>query len=318
MPDAQQPTLGTLADVKAGGKAALARALADVEARPYAQDWAALLDEAFANPRGHTLGLTGPPGVGKSTLTAALIRAWRQRGQTVGVIAVDPSSARTGGALLGDRIRLNTDPEDDGVFVRSMAAGDRLGGLASATAPAMVLMRALYDIVVVETVGVGQSETGVEAVADTAAFCIQPAAGDALQFMKAGIMEVPDLFVVLKADLGPVAERARADVMGAVGLTPLAPDAWLPPVMIASAAQGRGLDTLLAAVARHRDWLHETGALDHRRRQQMRGWLEEDVRVRFGQAGIALVHDDIAAIDARPFAALSGLIGSLDVRRTDR
>ena len=144
---------------------------------------------ALAAPQGLALGLTGPPGVGKSTLINALLARLRARGESVAVIAVDPSSRRSGGALLGDRTRIETDPEDAGVFVRSMAARRRLGGLADITYPAMVLMRALFDLVIVETVGVGQSETEIADCADLVVFCAQPGSGDALQFMKAGVME---------------------------------------------------------------------------------------------------------------------------------
>ena len=165
------------------------------------------------------------PGVGKSSLCAALVAAWRKAGKTVGVIAVDPSSKSSGGALLGDRVRIVHDSTDEGSFVRSMAARDRLGGLADQTLAAMVVMRALFDRVLIETVGVGQSETDVAGVADTVVFCVQPGSGDSLQFMKAGIVEIPHLIVVTKADLGAAAERARADVAGALSLA-TAGDEW--------------------------------------------------------------------------------------------
>src|SRR5262249_53505482 len=161
-------------------------------------------------------GLTGPPGVGKSTLIGALIRAYRQRGKTLGVIAVDPSSRRSGGALLGDRTRLQTAPEDDGVFVRSMAPRAQVGGLRASTYAGMSLMRAVFDVVVVEMVGVGQSETDIGMAADTVVFCVQPGSGDSLQFMKAGIVEIPDIVVVTKGDMGKAATRAKTDVKGAI------------------------------------------------------------------------------------------------------
>jgi LAO/AO transport system kinase len=186
-----EPVTNGLDQIRDGGKRALAGALTRIEAEPDAALTVALLDAAYAAARAHTIGLTGPPGVGKSTLTAALIEHWRRAGRTVGVIAVDPSSKLSGGALLGDRTRLRTDPGDQGVFVRSMAARDRLGGLADLTVAALVLMRALFDIVLVETVGVGQSETDVSSAVDTVVLCIQPGSGDALQFMKAGIVEIP-------------------------------------------------------------------------------------------------------------------------------
>jgi LAO/AO transport system kinase len=269
-----------------GGKPAMAAALAAIERDAGDPAVVALLDRAWAAPRAHVIGLTGPPGVGKSTLTGALIRAWRSEGRTVGIIAVDPSSKRTGGALLGDRTRLATDPEDQGVFVRSMAARDRLGGLASLTFAAMVLMRAVYDVVLVETVGVGQSETDVVTVADTVVFCIQPGSGDSLQFMKAGIMEVPHVIVVTKADMGQAAVRARADVKGALSLGGTG-DGWDVPVLLASASSGAGLGTLREALAARWSWLEQAGRLAAARRAQDGHWLEETLRDRFGREGLA-------------------------------
>ena len=153
-------------------------------------------------PPAHVIGLTGPPGAGKSSLLSALVAAWRGDGRTVAVLAVDPSSKRSGGSLLGDRARIEHDPKDDGVLIRSTAAGGRLGGLAPPTREAAEALAPAFDIVVIETVGVGQSETDVEQVCDTTAVVVQPASGDTLQFLKAGIMEVPDVLVVTKADLG--------------------------------------------------------------------------------------------------------------------
>ncbi len=215
-----RPLSGPLDELRHGGKAALARALARAEAAPSDEATLALLDAAWAAPRAAVIGLTGPPGVGKSTLVSAFVRAWRERGRTVGVIAVDPSSKRTRGALLGDRTRIDVDPDDQGVFVRSLAARDRLGGLADLAAAAMVLMRAVYDVVLVETVGVGQSETEIAELADTVLFAVQPGSGDSLQFMKAGIVEIPDVALVTKADLGGIAERAKRDLEGALGIVP--------------------------------------------------------------------------------------------------
>ena len=164
----------------------------------------------------HLVGVTGPPGAGKSSLLSELVRAWRARDRSVAVLAVDPSSRRSGGALLGDRARIASDPGDRSVFVRSTAAGERLGGLAPATRAAAQALAAAFDLVVIETVGVGQSETEVADVADTVAVVVQPGSGDVLQFLKAGIMEIPDLLVVTKADIGTVADRARRDLHAAL------------------------------------------------------------------------------------------------------
>src|SRR6266513_1111569 len=163
----------------------------------------------------HIVGVTGPPGAGKSLLLSALVAAWRGAGRTVAVLAVDPSSKRSGGSLLGDRARIDHDPSDDGVLIRSTAAGTRLGGLAPPTREAVEALAPAFDVVVVETVGVGQSETDVEQVCDTVAVVVQPASGDTLQFLKAGIMEVPDVLVVTKADLGDAPRRDRRADRGA-------------------------------------------------------------------------------------------------------
>ena len=197
----------------------------------------------------HVVGITGPPGAGKSTLLSALLQGWRARGRTVALLAVDPSSKRSGGALLGDRARIDVDPADRGVFIRSMAAGERLGGLAPATRAAAHALAAAFDVVVIETVGVGQSETEVAEVADTVAVVVQPGSGDTLQFIKSGIMEIPDVLVVTKADLGQVATRARRDLhaalrsLGARGTAVVAVSS-LPPA--------QGIDRLLDALADHR------------------------------------------------------------------
>jgi LAO/AO transport system kinase len=205
----------------------------------------AIGDEAPA----HVVGITGPPGVGKSSLLSRLVAAWRARGRSVAVLAVDPTSRRSGGALLGDRARIDVDPSDPDVFIRSTAAGDRLGGLAPATRAASSALAAAFDVVVIETVGVGQSETDVAETADTVAVVVQPASGDVLQFLKAGIMEIPDVLVVTKADLGRVATRAVTDLraslkaLGAADTAVIATSTISPP---------SGIDELVDALDAHR------------------------------------------------------------------
>jgi LAO/AO transport system kinase len=278
----------TLEALRSGGKRAMAQALALIETAAGTQALAALLDAACADPKAQVVGLTGPPGVGKSTLTNALVRGWRARGETVGVIAVDPSSRRTGGALLGDRARISTDPEDRGVFVRSMAARDRLGGLSDKTVAAVALMRAVYDRVLVESVGIGQSEADISFAADSVVLCIQPGSGDSLQFMKAGVMELPDVVVVTKADMGDHARRAKADVEGALTLFDRDADAWTAPVVLVSAVSGSGLDDLDAALSAHARWLDANGRRAARRAAQQQAWVDEALRTRFGTEGLAL------------------------------
>ena len=211
---------------------------------------------------GHVVGITGPPGAGKSTLLGALARVWRERGRTVGVLAVDPSSKRSGGALLGDRARIDADPADRGLFIRSMAAGERLGGLAPATRAAAQALAAAFDVVVIETVGVGQSETEVAEAADTVAVVVQPGSGDVLQFLKAGIMEVPDVLVVTKADLGPVAERAVRDLRAA--LRALGDGA--PVVAVSGVHPVAGIGALADALDAHRAGLDLAAARTRARR----------------------------------------------------
>lgn len=235
-----------LEDLKSGGKRAIARALSRLDRPTLTVDDAAMLDSAYAQPQGIVIGLTGPPGVGKSTLTQALIESIRAVGQSVAVIAVDPSSQSTGGALLGDRTRLSLDPEDKKLFVRSLAARDRLGGLSDHAIAAAMLLRALFDVVLVETVGIGQSDADVALIADRSLLCIQPGSGDALQFMKAGIMEWPDVIAVTKADTGALARRALADVEGALGLAVHTGDG--PSVCLVSARTGDGVDSLVEAL----------------------------------------------------------------------
>jgi LAO/AO transport system kinase len=201
---------------------------------------------------GHVVGVTGPPGVGKSTLLARLVSAWRADGRSVAVLAVDPTSKRSGGALLADRARIDVDPGDRAVFIRSTAAGNRLGGLAPATRAAAAALSAAFDVVVIETVGVGQSETEVADVADTVAVVVQPASGDVLQFLKAGIMEVPDVLVVTKADLGRVASRSVADLRAALGALDAADTAV---VAVSAIPPTTGIDELVAALDEHRQAL---------------------------------------------------------------
>lgn len=297
----------------AEGKAALARALGEIEAAPEHPATLALLDEAWAAPRAgrcHVVGITGPPGVGKSTLVGALIGHWRAAKKTVGVIAVDPSSRRSGGALLGDRTRLRTDPADHGIFIRSMAARERLGGLAALTYPASILMRALFDVLVIETVGVGQSETEIAGVADTVLLCLQPASGDSLQYMKAGIVEIPDIVAVTKGDLGEPARRTAADAAGALSLEA---GGWTAPVLVVSALKVDGLDALVQAMERHRALLAETARLAEKREEQALAWLAATLRERFGTAAASRAGDAVTqGSPFRRFGELATLLNRND------
>ena len=241
--------------LREGDRGAAAFALNVIENRADRDATRALLGEVSPaalerEPPAHVIGITGPPGAGKSSLLSVLVSEWRNRQRTVAVLAVDPSSKRSGGSLLGDRARIDHDPRDDGVLIRSTAAGGRLGGLAAATREAAEALAPAFDVVVIETVGVGQSETDVEDVCDTVAVVVQPASGDVLQFLKAGIMEVPDLLVVTKADLGDAAKRSQRDLtqaLAAVG------SSKVPVLAVSSVPPPSGIGELADALDAHRD-----------------------------------------------------------------
>ena len=265
--------------------------------------------------RAHVVGVTGPPGAGKSTLLGELVRAWRGAGRSVAVLAVDPSSKRSGGALLGDRARIGFDPDDAGVFIRSTAAAGRLGGLAPATRAAAHALAAAFDTVVVETVGVGQSETEVAELADTVVVIVQPGSGDVLQFLKAGIMEIPDVLVVTKADLGDVALRARRDLNAA--LRSLG-SGDVAVVAVCSVAPVSGIDELVAELDAHRERLDVAA----RRLAARRASALADFAAEHGERGLRALGGRRAALrglaDADPGADVPALVDALESRAEAR
>lgn len=312
---APPPGVPDLEAVHHGGKALLARTLAELESEAGRARLRPLLDEAWRRPRGHVVGLTGPPGVGKSSLLSRLIRRYREGASTVAVLAVDPSSRRTRDAVLGDRTRLDLDPDDAGCFVRSLAAGDRLGGLADAAVALMVVLRALFDLVIVETVGVGQSETEIGELADTVVLVIQPASGDSLQFIKAGIVEIPDIVVIGKADLGEPAARAQGEVEAALRHATSSSDTWRPPVLRLSAQTGEGVEQLAAAIERHAASLRDTGRREAQRLAQSRQWLRTALLEAHGRRGLERLANELEAAaadrDGSPFLWQERLLAML-------
>ncbi|HEX2418619.1 MAG TPA: methylmalonyl Co-A mutase-associated GTPase MeaB [Micromonosporaceae bacterium] len=267
------------------------------------------------------VGLTGAPGVGKSTSTSALVRAYRAGGLRIGVLAVDPSSPFTGGAILGDRVRMQEHATDSGVFIRSMSSRGHLGGLAAATPQAVrVLEAAGCDVVIVETVGVGQAEVEVASLADTTLVLLAPGMGDAIQAVKAGILEIADVFVVNKADRDGADQTVR-DIRGMIALGDRGPGDWRPPIVKTVAAREEGVSEVIAAIDKHRDWLTRHGELERRRRIRAAAEIEAvtlaSIRERIGNHHDGALLESLAgkvvagALD--PYTASDELMRGLDI-----
>ncbi len=283
------------AQVAAGSRPALATALNLLDdKRPPARQAAyrvlGFLSRLGTARRSQLIGITGPPGAGKSSLTSALIGVWRQRGQRVGVLAVDPSSPISGGALLGDRLRMKTGIDDDGVFIRSLACRGEHGGLSAEVWPMCLAMLASFDITVIETVGVGQSEIDIAQMSDTTCFVAQPGSGDSIQYLKAGIMEIPHVLVVNKEDMGAAARKTVADLKAAASREH-GDDEWTAPILSVSATQGTGITQLVDVLDAHHAWLAERKLVEARRHQFQIEWAVKRLQQEFGSTGIALLRD---------------------------
>ena len=269
--------------------------------------------------KAQVVGLTGAPGVGKSTTTNELVRSLRKAGHRVGVLAVDPSSPFTGGAILGDRIRMQEHTTDAGVYIRSMSSRGHLGGLAAATPQAVrVLEGAGCDVIVVETVGVGQAEVEIASLADTTLVLLAPGMGDAIQAVKAGILEIADVFVMNKADR-PGADATYRDIQGMLALGERGPGEWRPQVVRAVAVKSEGIDDVVAAIEKHRSWLASTGELQ--KRHERRAAVEVEaialgtLRARMGSVpegtSLSALAAQVAAGELDPYAAAEELIKGL-------
>jgi LAO/AO transport system kinase len=301
-----------------GDPRAVARLVTYVENDTNAREVAAALAPYTGKAR--LIGITGSPGVGKSTTTNELVRALRATGKRVGVLAVDPSSPFTGGAILGDRVRMQDHATDPGVYIRSMSSRGHLGGLASATPQAArVLEGAGCDVVLVETVGVGQAEVEVASLADTTLVLLAPGMGDAIQAVKAGILEIADIFVVNKADRDG-ADSTYRDIQGMLSLGDRAAGQWRPMVLRAVAARNEGIDEIVAAVDKHQAWLTDSGELYRRRRERACAEVEAialgTLRARIGtlRDGTALpeLAERVAAGEIDAYAAADQLLARLE------
>jgi LAO/AO transport system kinase len=276
-PEAGQPEAGqqstrvgaVLDQALTGDPRALARLLSLVEDES-PQVRLVIKDLLPSTGRARIIGLTGAPGVGKSTVTSALVGAFRAVGGRVAVLAVDPTSPFTGGALLGDRIRMQDHAVDDGVFIRSVASRGHLGGLAASTPQAIrVLDAAGFGLIIIETVGVGQAEVAIASLADSVVVLLAPGMGDAIQAAKAGILEVADLFVVNKADR-PDAQQVVRDLRNMIALADRREDDWKPPIVTTVAVKDEGIQELVSRLNQHWSWLNDTGELKRRRQARAR------------------------------------------------
>ncbi|MET8506378.1 methylmalonyl Co-A mutase-associated GTPase MeaB [Streptomyces sp. NPDC014779] len=302
-----------------GRPRAVARLISLVEgASPQLREVMAALAPLTGNA--YVVGLTGSPGVGKSTSTSALVAAYRRAGKRVGVLAVDPSSPFSGGALLGDRVRMSEHASDPGVYIRSMATRGHLGGLAWAAPQAIrVLDAAGCEVILVETVGVGQSEVEIASQADTSVVLLAPGMGDGIQAAKAGILEIGDVYVVNKADRDGADATAR-ELNHMLGLGEArAPGDWRPPIVKTVAARGEGVDEVVEALEKHRAWMEEHGVLAERRRARAAREVEtiavtalrERIGDLRGDRRLDALAERITAGELDPYAASDELIASL-------
>ena len=308
---------GLVEKARTGDARAVARLISLVE------DASPLLREVMAGLAPYTgnaqiVGITGSPGVGKSTSTSALVTALRASGKRVGVLAVDPSSPFSGGALLGDRIRMQEHATDPDVYIRSMASRGHLGGLSWSTPQALrVLDAAGCDVVLVETVGVGQSEVEIAGLADTTLVLLAPGMGDGIQAAKAGILEIGDVYVVNKADRDG-AEQVRRDLRNMIALAERSEDAWRPPIALTVAQTGQGVDEVVEAIDAHRAWMESSGELERRRMRRARDEIEAiavtALRARWGDVHARTELDDlaeqVAAGKSDPYRAADSLLDS--------
>lgn len=259
------------------------------------------LDKFFNSPKAHVVGITGPPGVGKSSMINKLLGILRNKNLSVGVLAVDPSSKESGGALLGDRARFEINPNDHNIFVRSLATKNFLGGISEMTFPCMNVLRSFFDIIIIETVGVGQSEISIQDIVDTVIFCVQPGSGDSLQFIKSGIIEIPDIICVTKSDLSKLANNTLSDIESVKKFF-IRTDQEIS-ILSVSSNDSVGFENLYKSIDERWLYMKSKNKLYEQRRIQAEKWLKNSLINRFGLEGFKKI-SEIIEYGNNPFSSL--------------
>ena len=284
--------------------------LEEIEINFGSQEVIEQLDKFFNSPKAHVVGITGPPGVGKSSMINKLLGILRNKKLSVGILAVDPSSKESGGALLGDRARFEINPNDHNIFVRSLATKNFLGGISEMTFPYMNVLRSFFDIIIIETVGVGQSEISIQDIVDTVIFCVQPGSGDSLQFIKSGIIEIPDIICVTKSDLSNLAHNTLSDIESVKKFF-ITTDQDIS-ILSVSSNDSVGFENLYQSI--HERWLYlkTKNKLQEQRRIQGQKWLKNSLINRFGLEGFKKI-SEIIDTGNNPFSSLKKISGRIKI-----
>ena len=285
-------------------KIELSKILERVEVAYDSKSVTSLLDQYHSKPKAHVIGITGPPGVGKSSLINKMVSLIQKKKETVGIVAVDPSSSYSKGALLGDRTRFTFD-SDENVYVRSLATKNHLGGISEMTFPTITVMRSIFDYLIVETVGVGQSEIGIKDIVDSVILCVQPGSGDTIQFMKSGVFEIPNIVLITKSDLEKLPDITFSELSGSLDYIKKENDNY-PAIIKISSHKNIGLEKLFQTIEKRWDLLNETDELRKNRINQSQEWIKKKIESEFGRYGLKKVQCKIN-YKSSPFKTLNAL-----------